>query len=278
VSTGHSVRTGRAGKVAAPQQPTGGWHFADWLSELAGTAILIFGGLSAVVLDFYLGSPMARLVPSHSLRLLITGALFAGAGAAVTVSPLGRRSGAHLNPSVTLAFRLTGHVHPHDVAGYWAAQFTGALLGTVVLRLAWGGRAAALRYGVTEPGAHVGAIAALAIEAGMTAALVLVLFAFLSSPRTVRWTPAAAWLLITLEVWQGAPLTGTSLNPARSMGPATVASYYANLWIYFIAPLAGAAAAAVAWRWVPREVLTAKLFHDPRYRSPFGSRLPVRRS
>lgn len=262
--------------VTAPQAARGGWHPAAWLAELAGTAIMMLGGLSAVVLDFYPGSPMARLVPSHSLRLLITGALFAGVGAAVTVSPLGRRSGAHLNPSVTLAFRLTGHVHRHDLAGYWAAQVTGALAGTAVLRLAWGRRAAALRYGVTGPGPHVSAAAALGIEAGMTAALVLVLFLFVSSARTARWTPAAAWTVITLEVWQGAPLTGTSLNPARSLAPAIVAGYFADLWIYLIAPLAGAVVAALVWRYVPRDILTAKLFHDPRYRSSLASHLPVR--
>lgn len=79
-----------------------------------------------------------------------------------------------------------------------------------------------------------------------------------------------------MEVWQGAPLTGTSLNPARSLAPATVASYFADVWIYVAGPLAGALVAALVWRYIPRDILTAKLFHDPRYRSSLASELPVR--
>ncbi len=96
----------------------GGRHGAEWAAEAAGTAILVFGGLSAATLDFGRASPVASAIPSHSLRLLLTGVLFASTGALVTISPLGRRSGAHLNPAVTFGFWLGGHVHRHDLAGY----------------------------------------------------------------------------------------------------------------------------------------------------------------
>ncbi len=244
-----------------------GFHLAEWSSELAGTAILLFIGVSAISLDFGPGSPVARAVPSTSLRLLFTGMLFAGSGSLVAVSPLGRRSGAHLNPAVTFAFWLTRHVHPHDLGGYVCSQCLGALAGTFLAALAWNGTAAAVGFARTVPGRGLSPTAAAGIEAAMTALLVLTIFSFVSSRRTMRWTPIAVWVLVSLLVWQGAPLTGTSLNPARSLGPALVGGSAGELWVYFAGPLAGAAA-AVALAYIfsgGRRLLTAKLFHDPGY-------------
>lgn len=268
--------TGPRPPLPGPQPTVGGWHLGEWASELIGTAALVFGGLSAVVLDFYPGSPVAGLVPSPSLRLLLTGALFAGIGSLVAISPLGRRSGAHLNPAVTFAFTCTKHVHPHDLCGYVVAQLGGGLAGAGLLRLMWGSRAGALGYGVTQPGAHTGVAAALGLEAVMTAALVLTIFAFVSSPRTTRWTPAGVWMVVAVLVWKGAPATGTSLNPARSLGPAIVASNYHHLWIYLLGPILGGIAGAGIWWPLPRRTLTAKLFHDPSYRCTLRTALPAR--
>lgn len=261
---------------SGPRAASGGLHLAEWAAELVGTMILVFGGLSAVVLDFHRGTPVARLIPSVSGRLLLTGTLFAATGSLVVVSPLGRRSGGHLNPAVTLAFWLTDHVHPHDLAGYCGAQLAGGLAGTALLRVTWGARAAQLHDGITLPAPRIGGAEAVVIEAVMTAALVLTIFACVASPRTARWTPAAIWILVTLEVWRGAPFTGTSLNPARSLGPAVVSGDFHSFWVYVIGPLGGAAVAAVVWRVAPWRILTAKLFHDPDYRSTLRSELPVR--
>ncbi|HZU71737.1 MAG TPA: aquaporin [Acidimicrobiales bacterium] len=254
----------------------GGWHPVDWGCELVGTALLVFFGLSAVTLDFGPHSPVASVVPSPSARLLLTGVLFAGAGALVTVSPMGRRSGAHLNPAVTLAFWLQRHVHLHDLVGYVVAQCAGGLVGAEALRLAWDGRAAAVGFGRTAPRPGLGPMAAIGLEALMTGLLILVIFSFLSSPRTARWTPWAVLVTVALEVWRGAPYTGTSLNPARSLGPAIVSGHLGGLWIYLVAPLAGATVAAGVWVLAPRALVTAKLFHDPRYRSVLRSLLPTR--
>jgi len=227
------------------------------------------GGLSAITLDFGAHSPVAPLVPSHSLRLLVTGALFAGTGAIIAISPLGRISGAHLNPAVSLAFWLSRKMHDHDVVAYMVAQCLGAVAGAGVVRLAWSD-SASVGFGVTRPGPGVALVAAAPIEAGMTAILVLTILLFVSRMRTARWTPLAVWVVVAVLVWQGAPLTGTSLNPARSLGPALVAMNFQNLWIYFVGPPAGAVAAAllVMTRTELRPV-TAKLFHDPAYRSIF---------
>lgn len=243
---------------------------------MAGTAILVFFGLSAVVFDFGPHSPLARVLPAVSWRLLVTGVLFASGGALVTVSPLGRRSGAHLNPAVTLAFWLQRHLHPHDLAGYVIAQAAGAVAGTALLRLVWRWRAAAVGYGRTAPGHGVGPAGAVGLEAAMTAALVLTIFGFVSSARTARWTPLAVLIVVAVEVWQVAPYTGTSLNPARSLGPVVIGGDWAGYWVYLAGPLAGAVAAVAAWAAVPRATLTAKLFHDARYPSVLRSLLPVR--
>jgi aquaporin Z len=245
------------------------FHWREWSAELAGTALLLIGGLSAVTLDFGAHSRVAPLVPSHSLRLLLTGALFAGTGALIAISPLGRVSGAHLNPAVSLAFWISRKMHDHDVVAYVIAQCMGGVLGAGMVRLVWSD-SASVGFGVTRPGPGIVPGAAAAIEAGMTAVLVLTILLFVSRMRTARWTPLAVWLVVTVLVWQGAPLTGTSLNPARSLGPAAVAMNLQNLWVYLVGPPAGALAAALLVMSRTRlRPVTAKLFHDPGYRSIF---------
>lgn len=256
----------------------GGIHWIEWLCEFVGTALLITGGLSAVCLDFGVGNPMSGVVPDPSERLLITGLLFAGSGSLVTVSPIGRRSGAHLNPAVTLAFWMRRHVSPHDVAGYIAAQCTGAIAGDAVVRGAWGRAAISVHDGLTQPGRGLSPVEAAAVEALMTAVMVFAILVMVSSPRRARWTPLVLWMVIAALVWQGAPYTGTSLNPARSLGPAVVSGTFADYWVYLVGPLAGAFAAVGIYSLIPgMETLTAKLYHDERYPSTLASLLPVRR-
>ena len=254
----------------------GGWHWVPWLCEFLGTALLLGGGLSAVFLDFGPGSPVAAHLHSTSARLLLTGLLFAGSGSLVALSPLGRRSGAHLNPAVTLAFWTQRKVHPHDLAGYVTAQLAGALGAAAVLRLVWGHTARTLHVGATQPGHGFSPLEAAGLETLMTAGLILMIFFFTSDARTARWTPLGNWLLVATLVWQGAPYTGTSLNPARSLAPALLAPEVNNLWVYIAGPCAGALLAAVVFAgFRDTHTVTAKLFHDPRYPSTLASELPT---
>lgn len=200
-----------------------------------GTALLLVGGLSAVFLDFGPHSPVVRVLPSSSARL-----------------------------------------HPHDLVGYITAQVLGAITACALLRLAWGHTAQVLHFGATQPGHGFSDVAAAALETAMTASLVLMILLMTSSVRTARWTPLGNWLLVATLVWQGAPYTGTSLNPARSLGPALIAPLLTNLWPYIAGPLAGALVATGIFALFTRlNTLTAKLFHDPRYRSTLGSDLPT---
>lgn len=247
------------------------WHWPEYGAELAGTAWNVFIGLSAVVCNFAPGMLGSRLIPDASLRLWVTGLIFAGSGSLFTISPWGRLSGAHINPSVTLAFWTAGKVRGHDVIGYLLAQFLGGAVGASLLVLAWGKHAAAVKNGVTLPGAGYSVGQAAWAEFVMTFAYVLAVFTFVSRPRLARWTPWMNWLVVAGLVWLGAGVSGTSLNAARSFGPALVSADWRDQWIYLLAPSFGGVLAAWLFPYLgkERQVLTAKLFHSGLYRSIF---------
>lgn len=261
-----------------------GWrqlHWPEYGAELLGTAFNIFVGLSAVVFDFGKGLPMEHLIPDNSIRLLITGLVFAGSGSLVAISPLGKLSGAHINPSVSLAFWVQGKMHKHDIGGYIIGQFLGAIIGAVLLVAVWGSYAASMDNGMTLPGTGYHLWYVFLAEVVMTFLLVLSIFIFVSSQRLMRWTPLMTWLLVATMVWLGAPISGMSVNPARSFGPALVTWFWQDQWLYWIAPPLGAMFAVGAFRLLAigeREILTAKLFHVPHYRCIFKNiRVPHRK-
>jgi aquaporin Z len=262
-------------RVPTPQPAHSGWHWRIWFAEGAGTALLVLGALSAICLDFGSGSPVADVFPSESLRRLMTGLLVGSTVGLVAISPLGRLSGAHLNPAVTLSFRVLGRISGHDAAGYLLAQLLGAVAGAVALRLLWGSIALSVEGGVTEP--TVAVTVAAGLEAAMTALLMATIFFFVSRMRLARWTPVAVLPLIAILIWLFAPLTATSLNPARSAGPALVFTNLADLWLYVVAPTAGALTVAILWkrRHPSTHPKTAKLFHDPRYPCSMACELPA---
>ena len=261
-------------RVPAPQPAHAGFHWRIWSAEAAGTALFVLGALSAVALVLGEGSPVDGAISSHSVRLLVTGILVGGCVSLIVVSPLGRLSGAHLNPVVTLAFSVLGRVSPHDVVGYLVAQLAGALVGALAFRVLWRSAAVSVDGGVTH--ATVTTPAALAAEGGMTALLVAMILLFVTRERLSAWTPLMLWPLIGSLIWRGSPYTGTSLNPARSVGPAFVFADFADLWLYLLAPTVGALAVAAAWRRPhASRPMTAKLFHDPRYASSLACELPA---
>jgi aquaporin Z len=224
-------------------------------------------GISAGVLDFSPDLPVAHFIPSYSLRLLLTGLIYAGSGSLFAISPLGKLSGAHINPSVSLAFFARGKMHSHDLAGYLVAQFIGATVGAWLLVILWRGHAADVHDGVTAPGPGYPIWFVFLAEFAMTLALVFAIFAFLSSHRLMRWTPLMTWILVAFLVWIGAPISGTSLNPARSFGPSLISWFWSYQWLYWIAPPLGSLCAVFLFRVIAkdRKVLTGKLFHVPHY-------------
>lgn len=260
---GERARFGRT--LAAVRVP-----LSLYAAELAGTALLVGLGLSFVILDFGSGSPMLTLLPDPGLRRALTGALFGSTGALIAVSPLGRTSGAHINPVVTLAFWAKGTMTWDHAAGYVLAQLAGAVLGSLPL-LAWGGVGRSVAFGATTPGTGYGAGAALLGEVVTTFALVTLLFAVLGHPRTRPFTPLLFPLLYALMVFVEAPMSGTSTNPARSLGPTVVAGVWRDWWIYWVGPAIGALLGVAAHRWPLLrffEVEVAKVYHfehDPHH-------------
>jgi aquaporin Z len=132
--------------------------------------------------------------------------------------------------------------------------------------------ALSIGYARTEP--VVNGWLATGVELLLTCALVLIIFFMLSSRRTCRWTPAAVTLALAVIVPLGAPLTGPSLNPARSVGPGLVTGSFTSIWPYLAGPVLGALLAAAIFHLVAagKKVVTAKLFHDPTYPSVHTSR------
>ncbi len=231
-----------------------------FVSELVGTALLVLAGLSFVILMFGDGSPLPRLLPDEAVRRAVTGFLFGTTGALIALSRVGRVSGAHINPAVSAGFWLMGRIGGETLFTYVAAQLAGAVLGALPL-LAWGRIGRSVAFGATVPGAGYGPGAALAGEAATTFAMVTLLGVFLGFHRLRRFTPAIFPFLYSFMVWAEAPVSGTSTNPARTLGPALVSGQWDGWWIYWVGPLVGTFAATLAISFLAREIDVAKLYH-----------------
>ncbi|MBZ5587549.1 MAG: aquaporin [Acidobacteriia bacterium] len=234
-----------------------------FVAEFVGTALLVAAGVSLVILDFGTGSPVVAAVPAEALRRLLTGFGFGCVGALIAISPIGKTSGAHINPIVTLSFWLNGTMRGKHAAAYAAAQLAGGVAGGFAL-LAWGPMGASVRFGATVPGSGFGPWVALLGEAATTMALILGLFVFLGHRRLRPFTPLLFPVLYAVMVWLEAPVSGTSTNPARTLGPAVVAGAWNGWWVYVVGPVAGALLGFGAHRltWLRcLEVEVSKLYH-----------------
>jgi aquaporin Z len=234
--------------------------WALFVSELIGTALLVLVGLSLVILMFGTGTPMASLIPSEELRRLITGFLFGTTGASIALSPVGKVSGAHINPVVTLAFRLMGKLDLRTTLGYIVAQMMGAVVGSLPLLL-WGAMGESTAFGATLPGPGYALSTILLGEVITTFTMVALLAVFLGF-RTIRpFTPAIFPPLYAIMVWAEAPISGTSTNPARSLGPSVISGQWDAWWIYWIGPMAGMFLAVLACSILAKRIEVAKLYY-----------------
>ena len=230
---------------------------------------MLFIGVSAVAFMWSPGSPVP-VVSNGALRRLLTGILFAGGATAVVYSPLGQISGGHINPAVTLAFWRLGKVPARDAVIYVVMQFAGAFAGAYAAGLAWGPLTTGVQYAATVPGDGYSQAGAFAAETAITFLLVFLIFVCVNKPRIAPKTGLLAGSLVALLVMIEAPVTGTSLNPARTLAPAVLAPNYTALWVYFAGPAAGALLAVAAFRgqWGSKTVC-AKLYHTEKYPCPF---------
>ncbi len=244
-------------------------HLWEWAAEGMGTGFVLFCTLTAIYWTERLGSPFIRGAQSTGLRLLVIGVVAASSAAAVAYSPIGRLSGAHLNPAVTVAFWLQRHVHPVDLVGYVMAQVAGAIGGIAAARLVWGRVVAAptIHWGVVRSDRGWSTLAAGGVEVLVSTVFIGTVLAMLSHRRAARFTPPVVAAVVAIMVWLVAPYTGVAFNPARGLGPALLSGDFGFANVYVIAPVVGAAVAVGLWTLSGRRALTASMFHDPKYPS-----------
>jgi aquaporin Z len=184
--------------------------------------------------------------------------------AALIYSPLGSRSGAHMNPAVTLTFLRLGKIAPVDAAGYIAAQFLGGVAGIALATWALGGLLAhpSVNYVATVPG-MAGSGIAFAAELLISFLMMSMVLGMSNTPRLARLTGMGAGVLVAIYIIVEAPFSGMSMNPARTLGSNVLASTISTLWIYFIAPPIGMLLAGewYARRYGRARVRCAKLHH-----------------
>ncbi|MDQ6601441.1 MAG: aquaporin [Chloroflexota bacterium] len=210
------------------------------LAEGIGTFALVFAGTGAVIIDTTTGGAVTHVGIGLTFGLVIF----------VMISAVGHISGAHFNPAVTLAFAFARHFPWSRVAPYLLAQVGGALLASVLLRGMFGNVA---HLGATLPRGSDGQ--SLLLEAVLTFFLMFVITAVATDTRAVTQTAALAiGGTVGLEALFAGPISGASMNPARSLAPALVGGTGASLWLYIVGPALG----AIAGAWMYRLVSSAK--------------------
>jgi aquaporin Z len=239
-------------------------NWPEYWREAAGLGIFMLSASCFGTLLELPNSPVRQAVPDAFTRRGLMGLAMAFTAAALIYSPWGRQSGAHYNPAVTLTFYRLGKVAPRDLAGYVAAQFVGGILGTLAAWFFLGDWLAnrAVNFVATVPGMY-GIAVAFTAEVFITMILMVVVLSVSNSARFARFTGVCAAVCVALFITFEAPLSGMSLNPARSFASAFVAGEWTALWIYFVAPPIGMLLAVELYRWAAQEVprACAKLEH-----------------
>ena len=209
--------------------------FRRLVAEAIGTFALVFAGCGAIMVDAKTGQ-LGHLGVALSFGLVIMFGIYA----------VGHISGAHFNPAVTFAFALGRRFPWPEAAVYWAAQLVGAFAAALLLRASLGNVA---DVGTTQPSGSQGQ--AFLWELILTFFLLFVIMAVATDTRAVGEAAAIAiGGTIALDAIFGGPITGASMNPARSIAPAVVSGNLHAIWLYVAAPLVGAAIGALAYGFV----------------------------
>jgi aquaporin Z len=247
-------------------------HWPEYLMEAAGLGLfMVSAGLFATLL-WYPGSPVAQAIPDGMLRRGLMGLAMGLTAIAIIYSPWGQQSGAHINPAVTLTFWRLGKVATWDALFYVLAQFLGGALGVLVV-LALLGEAFAdppVHYVATMPG-YYGVTTALIAEALISFGLMTTVLFATNTQSLMRLTGVLAGCLVALYITTEAPVSGMSMNPARTLASALPGQLFDALWIYFVGPAAGMLLGIEAYRLIRRtpDVVCAKLNHHTHRRCIF---------
>jgi MIP family channel proteins len=208
------------------------------VAEALGTFGLVFAGCGAIMIDALSKGQITHVGVGLVFGLIITTMIYA----------FGHISGAHFNPAVTLAFVLTRHFPIRQLLFYWGAQLIGATLAALCLRLLLGDVAS---LGTTLPTGNGGAWQSFGMETMLTFFLMVVIMAMATDTRAVGQAAALAiGATVMLEALFAGPISGASMNPARSLGPALVSWTWTDQWVYLAGPLLGAIAGAFVYQYL----------------------------
>lgn len=248
----------RAGSAA-------GLHWREYAIEGALLGLFMVSACGFSTLLQHPASPVVHALPNPFLRRFLIGCAMGATAIGLIYSRWGMRSGAHMNPATTLTFTRLGKVAPRDALAYVAAQFVGGALGVALSSWALGPLLAheRVRWAVTVPGPH-GALAAFAGEVAITFLLMTVILRVSNHARFAALTGLCAGALVAAYITFEAPLSGMSMNPARTLASALGAHEWTALWVYFTAPLVGMLLAAEVYVRTrgPSAVFCAKLHHQ----------------
>lgn len=250
-------------------------HWPEYLAEAGGLGLFM---VSACVCGTLLGHPdsvVVKALPDPLVRRVLMGLAMGFTAVALISSPWGQRSGAHFNPATTLTFWRLGKVSTVDAVLYALFQVLGGIAGVYVATIPLGGLAGhpSVQYVATVPG-DAGVAAAFAAEVIITFVLMSVILRVTNTAGLARFAPLFAGALVAIYISVEAPISGMSMNPARSLASAVFAHAWAPLWIYWVAPPLGMVLAAQAYvaRHGLGRVFCAKLHHDNRRRCIFHCR------
>ena len=238
-------RAARGGMSAALAR-----HWPAYLMEAGGLAAFVIAASALTTLLEFPGSPVHQAIASSLGRRVVLGVGMGGVIAAVVYSPWGKRSGAHINPAVTWAYFRLGKIRGWDAVFYTVAQFGGALAAVQLMQRVIGTpyRHPLIDYVVTKPG-PAGPLPAFAAEFVISFVLMLVVLLAVNSERLEKRAGLFAGLLVAAYLTFEAPMSGMSLNPARTFGSAFAARHWVDLWLYFVAPTAAMLLAAELYLW-----------------------------
>jgi aquaporin Z len=243
-------------------------HWPEYVIEAAGLgAFMVMAGICVMLVNAQ-GAIHAITDPDY--RRALVGIAMGATAVAIIYSPWGRQSGAHLNPAVTLTFLRLGKIARIDAIFYVLAQFAGGTAGTLLLAGLVGDRfiMPPVSAVATLPG-HPGEIAAFLAEAAIAFLMMTTVLMANASVRLMRWTGVFAGVLVAIYIALEAPLSGMSLNPARSIASALPSGIWHGIWIYLTAPPLGMLLAAELHLRRGGRTSCAKLHHDTRHRCIF---------
>ena len=247
-------------------------HWPEYLMEAVELGLFMFSACAFTVLLYHPSSPVTQTIHDGVLRRLVMGTAMGTTAIAIIFSPLGQRSGAHFNPSVTWTFFRLGKIDAHDAAFYTLFQFAGGMAGIMLASLAFGSFVAhhSVNFAATIPGPNGPSIAFLA-EFLISFILMSVVLTVSNTKRLARWTGMFAGALVATYITIESPISGMSMNPARTLSSAVGEQVWMFLWIYFVAPPLGMLLAAEVYGRlnVGRAVACAKLHHHNKQRCIF---------